>query len=167
MRKGLHEIAPRFVEMAHGTGVAVAATVDRHGHPHTRPMQPVWAWDGATLTGWVSTPTDTPKVDHLRRTPVLSLTYWNPQQDTCSADCDIEMVTDPGELAAAWDRFASTPPPAGFDPAIHPDWDSPASPTFGVLRLTPTWLRVVPGTLMLQGEGEVWTWRRTPVDAVT
>jgi hypothetical protein len=28
-------------------------------------------------------------------------------------------------------------------------------------RLDPTWLRVMPGTLMLTGEGEVWTWRRT------
>jgi hypothetical protein len=28
-----------------------------------------------------------------------------------------------------------------------------------VLRLRPTWLRVMPGTLMTDGVGEVWTWR--------
>jgi general stress protein 26 len=167
MRKQLDEIAAPFVEMAHSIGIAVAATVDRDGHPHTRVMQPVWSWDGGSLTGWVSTPTDTPKVDHLRHTPVLSLTYWNPQQDTCSADCEVELVTDATQRAAAWERFLTTPPPAGFDPAIYPDWESPASPTFGVLRLTPTWLRVMPGTLMLHGDGEVWTWRRSPVDATS
>lgn len=160
MRKRLDEIAEPFIEMAHSIGVAVTATVDRHGHPHTRVMQPVWFWDDGALTGLVSTPTGSPKVDHLRRTPVLSLTYWNPEQDTCSADCDVEWVTDPAEKAEAWDRFLSTPPPAGFDPRSEPSWDSPASPTFGVVRLTPRWLRVMPGTLMLKGEGEVWTWRR-------
>lgn len=161
MRKPLAEVAPRFVEMAHSIGVAVAATVDRRGHPRTRVMQPVWTWDGSRLSAVVSTPTDTPKVDDLRRTPKLSITYWNPQQDTCTADCDVAPVIDDAERAAAWEKFLTTPPPAGFDPAIHPDWESPASPTFGVLRLTPTWLRVMPGTLMTKGEGEVWTWRRS------
>ena len=160
MRKPLEEIAPRFVEMAHGIGMSVAATVDERGRPHTRVMQPVWTWDGVRLTGWVSTSTKAPKVDEVRHTPALSLTYWHPGQDTCTADCDVEIVADDAERAAAWERFLTTPPPAGFDPTIHPEWDTPTSPTFGVLRLTPTWLRVVPGTLMLRGEGEVWTWRR-------
>lgn len=90
----------------------------------------------------------------------MSLTYWERSQDTCTADCDVELVTDDGVRAAAWSLFAGTPPPARFDPAIHPDWDSPTSPTFGVLRLTPTWLRVMPGTLVTAGEGELITWRR-------
>jgi general stress protein 26 len=155
MRKRLDEIAPRFVEMAHGIGMSVVATVDQQGRPHTRVMQPVWRWDGSSLTGWASTGTKDPKVDDLRGTPSLSLTYWHPTQDTCTADCDVELITDDAERAAAWDRFLTTPPPAGFDPTIHPEWDTPTSPTFGVLRLSPTWLRVMPGTLMLQGEGEV------------
>ena len=29
-----------------------------------------------------------------------------------------------------------------------------------MLRLEPTWLRVMPGTVMLQGQGEILTWRR-------
>jgi general stress protein 26 len=157
MRKDLEEIAPRFVEMARGIQMAVVATVDRRGRPRSRVMQPVWSWDGSQLTGWVSSATGDPKMDDLRRTPAVSLTYWNPQQDTCTADCEVEQVTDDAGRAAAWQRFLTTP--GGFDPAIHPDWDSPASPTFGVLRLTPTALRVMPGTLLLKGEGEVWTWR--------
>jgi hypothetical protein len=160
MRKPLDEIGPRFVAMAHGIGMCVVATTGDDGRPHTRVMQPVWEWDGAGLTGWASTSTAAPKLADLRHTPAASLTYWTPEQDTCSADCDVALVTDPDDLRAAWDRFAAAPPPAGFDPAVHPEWDSPFSPTFGVLRLDPRWLRVMPGTLMTAGEGEVWTWRR-------
>jgi Pyridoxamine 5'-phosphate oxidase len=145
--------------MAHGIGMSVVATTGRDGRPRTRVMQPVWSWDGTSLTGWLATGTKDPKVDDLRQKPALSLTYWNAAQDTCTADCDVELITDDAERAAAWDRFLAAPPPAGFDPAIHPEWDSAASPTFGVLRLSPTWLRVMPGSLMLRGEGEVWTWR--------
>nr|MDT0666756.1 hypothetical protein [Micromonospora sp. DSM 115978] len=68
--------------------------------------------------------------------------------------------TDDDERAAAWRRFEAAPAPAGFDPAIHPDWDSPTSATFGVLRLRPQRLRVMPGTLMTVGKGEVRTWRQ-------
>lgn len=156
----LTEIGPRFVDMAHGIGMCVAATSGRDGRPHTRVMQPVWEWDGTSLTGWASTTTPSPKLDDLRHTPVLSLTYWEPGQDTCTADCDVTVVGDADERAVAWDRFENTPPPAGFDPAIHPDWDSPASPTFAVVRLRPHSLRVMPGTLMTAGVGEVLTWRR-------
>lgn len=159
MRSDLHDIAPRFVEMAHGIGMCVAATVDDARRPRTRVVQPVWDWDGSTLTGWMSTDTTSPKVRHLQGHPHLSLTYWNPAQDTCSADCEVDLVADDDVRTAAWDRFLAAPPPAGFDPAIHPDWDSPASPTFGVLRLRPTWLRLMPGSLMTHGTGEVWTWR--------
>lgn len=160
MRRDLPTIAPAFVEMAHRTGMAVAATVDAVGRPRTRVVQPVWEWDGTALTGWMSTANDAPKYRHLVGNPRLSLTYWAPSQDTCSADCDVEVVDDDERRAAAWQRFLTTPEPAGFDPTVHPDWESATSPTFGVLRLSPTWLRVMPGTLMTAGTGEVWTWRR-------
>ena len=159
MRTELHDIAPRFVEMAHGIGMAVTATVDLNGRPRTRVMQPVWEWDGDRLTGWVSTSLTDPKVDDLRHTPSLSITYWSPQQDTCTADCDVRFVDEPAEKGRAWERFKAAPEPAGFDPSIHPDWDSAESPTFGVLELTPRRLRVMPGTVMLSGTGEVLTWR--------
>jgi general stress protein 26 len=159
MQRTLPEIAPGFVELAHRIGMCVAATTDRSGRPHTRVVQPVWAWDGADLSGWLSTDTRSPKYAQLQANPTLSATYWNPEQDTCTADCAVELVRDDAERVAAWERFLATPPPAGFDPAIHPDWDSPAAETFGVLRLRPTWLRVMPGTLMTDGVGEVWTWR--------
>ncbi|MET0325569.1 MAG: pyridoxamine 5'-phosphate oxidase family protein, partial [Ilumatobacteraceae bacterium] len=39
-----------------------------------------------------------------------------------------------------------------------PGWDDPQSPQFGVVRLTPHRLRVMPGTVMTQGRGQVLTW---------
>jgi hypothetical protein len=156
----LEEVGPLFRAMAHRIGVAVAATTDAAGSPRTRPMQPVWVWDGTGLTGWASTSTRDAKVGDLRATPRMSLTYWEPGHDTCTADCDVAFVEDEEGRAAAWRLFAGTPPPAGFDPAVHPEWDSAASPTFGVLELGPDRLRVMPGTLMTAGEGEVATWRR-------
>lgn len=160
MRRDLTTVAPAFVEMAHSIGMCIVATTGAGGQPHTRVMQPVWEWDGTALSGWASTTTtDSPKLADIARTPLVSLTYWSPDQDTCSADCTVEIETTPAELAASWDRFLAAPAPAGFDPAIHPDWETSASPTFGVIRLTPTWLRVMPGTRMLSGDGEVLTWR--------
>lgn len=164
MRTDLETIAPAFVATAHRTGYAVVATVGLDDTPRTRVMQPVWRWDGATLTGWVSTTTDAPKVAEARRRPSASLTYWHPDQDSCTADVRVTPVTGAEELAAAWDRFLATPPPAGFDPAIHPDWESAASPTFGVLRLDPVRLRVLPGSLVRTGEGTLLTWQ-APVPA--
>jgi hypothetical protein len=154
-----NDIVPRFVEMAHRIGMGVAATVDGRGRPRTRVVQPVWVWDGQDLIGWVSSDSTSPKYAHLQAHPMLSITYWNPEQDTCTADCLVELIDDDDEKVRAWERFRTTPPPAGFDPAIHPDWSSAASPTFGVIRLRPTLLRVVPGTLMTEGTGEVRTWR--------
>ncbi len=40
--------------------------------------------------------------------------------------------------------------PVGYDPTIIPGWDSPTSPAFAVLRLTPYRLRVQPGTVMTE-----------------
>ena len=154
----LATVAPAFVAMAHGIGYAVVATTGLDGTPRTRVMQPVWEWDGESLVGWASTVTPSPKTRELDRAPQLSLTYWAPSQDTCTARATAVPLTSPAELAAAWDRFRRTPPPAGFDPAIHPAWDSPESPTFGVLRLTPSALRVQPGSLMLTGKGQILTW---------
>jgi hypothetical protein len=47
----------------------------------------------------------------------------------------------------------------GYDPAIIPSWSSPEAPDFGVLRLRPTRLRVMPGSVMTGGTGSVLTWR--------
>ncbi len=160
MRTSLDVIAPPFVAMAHAIGISIAATVGPDGAPRTRPVQPVWQWRDGELVGWVTTESGAPKVAEVRRTPALSLTYWNPDQDTCTADCTVVVVTDDAERTATWDRFVHAPGAARVDLAAHPAWDGPSDPVFGVLRLHPTRLRVMDGTLMTAGEGDLLTWSR-------
>lgn len=152
--------APPFVEMAHRIVWSVAATVDGSGRPRTRVLHPIWEWDDADLTGWVLTSPLSTKAAHLAAAPQISFTYWAPSQDTCTADCDTEWENSSEGRRAGWDRFANAPQPVGYDPRIIPGWDSPDAPAFGVLRLRPRALRVMPGTLMSGGPGELHTWRR-------
>ena len=60
---------------------------------------------------------------------------------------------------AGWQRFVEAPAPVGYDPSIIPRWTAPTVATFGILRLTPHRLRVMPGSLMTSGQGELLTWR--------
>jgi hypothetical protein len=155
----LSSVAPAFVEMAHRIVWCVAATVTPHGAPRTRVLHPIWEWDGDALTGWIATSPRSPKAMDLAATPKVSLTYWAANQDTCSADCDTSWDDTPEGRREGWRRFAEGPAPVGYDPSLIPQWTSPEVPEFGVLRLRPHRLRVMPGTLMLKGEGELLTWR--------
>lgn len=157
----LAAVAPQFVDMAHRIVWCVGATVEGSGRPRTRVLHPVWDWDedAAQLTGWIATGPQSPKAANLRSMPALSLTYWAPSQDTCTADCDVTWDDTLELRQAGWERFSTAPAPVGYDPAIIPGWDSPASEAFGVIRLSPYRLRVMPGTVMTAGEGELLTWR--------
>jgi hypothetical protein len=154
----LASIAPKFVDMAHRIVWATVATVDRSGRPRTRVLHPIWEWDGERLAGWIATSPLSPKAADLAHEPRVSITYWAPDQDTCTADCDSEWETAPEARAAGWRRFVDGPEPVGYDPSLIPSWTSPEAEAFGMLRLTPTWLRVFPGTLLTRGEGTVSTW---------
>ena len=57
-----------------------------------------------------------------------------------------------------WDLFENGPEPVGYDPRIVPVWTKPTDDAFAVIRLDPYRLRVMPGTVMLKGEGQVLTW---------
>ena len=155
----LTAVAPAFVEMAHRIVWCVTATTGPDGRPATRVLHPIWSWDGDELAGWILTSPRSPKAAHLRAVPALSLTYWAPDQDTCTADCDAVFEDGDAARRAGWDRFAHGPAPVGYDPAIIPSWTSPEAPDFGVLRLRPTHVRVMPGTVMTGGPGSVLTWR--------
>jgi hypothetical protein len=156
----LERVAPAFVEMAHRIVWAAAATVDPQGRPWSRVLHPLWTWDGEALTGIVATSPLSPKRAHLDAHPSIAFTYWEPSHDTGTAHCDAEWDTTDDGVAAGWAAFASAPAPVGYDPGIVPGWDEPASPTFGILRLRPWWLQVMPGTVMLEGKGELLRWRR-------
>jgi len=151
--------APAFVEMAHRIVWATAATVDSHGRPRSRILHPFWQWDGTALVGWIATGPTPTKRSHLDTSPFMSLTYWTPSHDTCTAECGAALLYDDDTRVRVWDLFEHAPAPVGYDPAIVPPWkDGPLSPAFAALRLDPWRLRVMPGTAMLGG-GELLTWR--------
>ena len=155
----LAAVAPAFVEMAHRIVWATVATTDPSGRPATRILHPYWEWDGIKLTGWILTSPRSPKATDLSVQPVVSLTYWTPDQDTCTARCATAWELSPEQRQAGWDRFANAPEPVGYVPSIVPIWPTPDVEDFGVLRLDPDQLRVMPGTVMMEGRGEVLAWR--------
>lgn len=151
----LDHVAPAFVEMAHRIVWCTVATTGADGRPNTRILHPIWDWDGQALTGWIATSPLSPKARDLAEQPAISLTYWDPTHDTCTANCE---TTWDDDVQAGWDRFAHGPAPVGYDPSIIPIWPNPDVDEFGILRLQPTRLRIMPGDVMLKGEGEVLTW---------
>lgn len=157
----LAEIAPAFVAMAHRIVWATAGTVDPQGRARTRILHPIWEWDVTALVGWIATDPTSPKGAHLAQNRSLSVTYWDPTHDTCTADCEAAWITDDAGRAEVWRRFAEGPEPVGYDPAIVPFWaDGPTSPRFAGLRLEPWRVRVSPATSMVPGgESQRVTWR--------
>lgn len=154
----LGETAPAFVDMAHRIVWASVATVAPDGAPRSRILHPFWVWDGSTLVGWVGTANAGVKGRDLAGNPMVSVSYWAPNHDTCTADCRATFVSDGATRAWLWDALKTAPPPLGFDPAMIPGWDDPTSAGFQALRFDPVRLRVFPGTVLLRGEGEVLTW---------
>lgn len=156
----LDVVAPAFVTMAHRIVWCTVGTVDPTGAARTRILHPIWEWSDGRLTGWIATSPLSPKAKHLEAHDRISLTYWDSTHDTCTADCFAVWESTPEEKRHGWSRFANGPAPVGYDPKIIPGWDSPESPGFGILRLEPFRLRVMPGSFMMAGTGELLTWRR-------
>ena len=154
----LERTAHAFVEMAHRIVWCTAASVDRRGRPRARILHPIWEWRDGALKGWIATSPTPTKRSHLAASPNLSLTYWEPGQDTCTAECRARFRFDDDTRVAVWNRFARAPAPVGYDPAIIPGWTSPTCDDFAAIELDPWLLRVFPGTLLLEGRGEVHTW---------
>ena len=154
----LSKIAPAFVEMAHRIVWCGAATVDRNGRPRTRVLHPLWHWDGSVLSAVIATSPRRPSAS-IRGEPFISLNYWSPSQDTCLAECRVSWAFDDATREQVWDAFKAAPAPVGYDPAIIPPWKGgPTSSAFAVLKLEPWRLRVMPGSMMLGGSGELLTW---------
>lgn len=155
----LEQVAPAFVEMAHDIVWCTAATVDAEGRPRSRVLHPIWEWDGQRLVGWIGTRATPTKRAHLAASPHVSLNYWAPSQDTCVAECRASWALDDATRTEVWERFRTAPAPVGYDPAIIPGWTGPTCDAFAVLRVVPWRLRVFPGSVLLEGRGDVLTWR--------
>ena len=145
--------------MAHRIVWCTAATVDAQGRPRSRVLHPFWQWEDDALTGWIATVPTATKRAHLEASPYLSCNYWAENQDTCVAECQAEWAFDLATGERVWNRFKSAPAPVGYDPAMIPFRDGPDSAAFAVLRLTPWRLRVIAGTAMSTGAGEVLAWQ--------
>ena len=155
----LETVAPAFVDMAHRIVWSTVATVDEQGRPRSRILHPLWVWDGMSLLGWIATSPTPIKRAHLARCPFVSVTYWAPSHDTCTAECRAALVLDDETRQRVWQLFRTFPPPVGYDPGIIPPWaGGPTSPSFAALRLEPLRLRVFPGSIMLGAGGETLTW---------
>ena len=154
MPSTLADVAPTFVAMAHRIVWCSVATVDARKRPRSRILHPVWEWEDGELTGWIATGPTPLKRAHLDNSPHVSCNYWTANHDTCVAECQFDLA----DRERVWDLLKTAPPPVGYDPAIIPGWEGPDSPAFAVLRLKPWRLRVMPGTAMLTGQGEVLTW---------
>jgi hypothetical protein len=151
--------APTFVEMAHRIVWASVATVDDKGRPRSRILHPYWQWDGSALVGWIATGPTPVKRANLDRSPYVSINYWTSNHDTCTAECRTEWFFDDDTRQRVWNLFKQAPAPVGYDPAIVPAWSGgPTSPAFAALRLEPWRQRVLPGTAMLGGPGDVLRW---------
>jgi hypothetical protein len=151
--------APAFVAMAHHIVWATVSTVDQHERPRSRILHPYWRWDGEELVGWIGTGPTAAKRAHLEHSPYVSVNYWSPNHDTCTAECRATWAFDDETCERVWQLLKDAPAPVGYDPAIVPAWkDGPRSSAFAALRLDPWRLRVFPGTALLGGGGEVLTW---------
>jgi hypothetical protein len=156
----LAKIAPKFVAMAHRIVWCSAATVDAKKRPRARVLHPIWVWDGKTLLGWIATGPTPQKRAQLEASPFVALNYWAPNQDTCLAECRATWAFDDATRTQVWNLFKNAPAPVGYDPAIIPPWSGgPTSPAFAALKLDPWRLRVMPGSMMMGGGGELLSWR--------
>ena len=100
------------------------------------------------------------KVAHLDHSPFVSVNYWDQRKDIATAECRATWHHDDDTCRRVWDLFAGGPEPVGYDPSIIPPWrDGPTSAAFTALRLDPWRVRVFPGSVLLEGRGDVLDWR--------
>lgn len=144
--------------MAHRIVWSSAATVDARGRPRTRILHPIWQWDGEQLIGWVATKPTPMKIAHLAASPYISLSYWAPTHDTCVADCRASWGPDDETRIMVWNLFANAPLPVGYNPTIVPEWVSPTTDAFAVIRFEPWYVRAMPGSVILGQGGRELVW---------
>jgi hypothetical protein len=94
-------------------------------------MHPIW--EGPVV--WAATQRGSFKGKHIARTPYVSLSYWDPDQQQVYADCDAEWIDGVEEKLRVWELYKSTPPPVGYDLALF--FGAPDDPRYGLLKLTP------------------------------
>ncbi|MGD9712589.1 MAG: pyridoxamine 5'-phosphate oxidase family protein [Thermomicrobiales bacterium] len=137
------EIESDFLERIGRMVWCNAATVDRRGRPRSRILHPIWD----RSTGWVASYPDSFKTRHLKANPHVSLAYIADISKPVYVECVATWERDSLAKVNAWNLFASTPEPLGYDPTFI--FGSPDDPRFGLLRLKPWRIQlddIPPGT---------------------
>ena len=142
------EIEAEFLERVRHVVRCTAATVDTRDRPRSRVWHPIW--EGPT--GYIATTRQPLKARHLDRNPYVSLTYFDYTDawHQVYVDCRVAWEETLAGKRHAWQLFAETPPPLGYDPASI--WGHVENAAFGVLRLQPWRLELVDGP----GQTRVW-----------
>ena len=90
------------------------------------------------------------KAKHLARMPMMSLTYWRPNHDTCTRPLPHGVgrhAGGAGGVVGALQRGARIR--SAMCPRSSPPGPSPAAPAFGALELEPVAIRVMEGSTMV------------------
>lgn len=125
------EIEEEFIRRAHAAVWCSMATLDTRNRLRSRIMHPFW--EGAV--GWVATRRGSLKAKHLAHSPYVSLAYIADIARPVYADCVAEWDDSVESKQYVWEKFYSSPPPLGYDPA--PIFHSLDHADYGVLRLAP------------------------------
>ena len=154
------ETATAFVDMAHAIIWCTVGTVDKKNRPRSRILHPFWDWDGKELVGWVGTGATQTKRNHLEQSPFVSINYWVPNRNTCTAESKTSWCFDLESRQYVWDRYLNLPEPLGYNPAIIPGWKNYQSEDFAVLRFDLWKLRVFPGSALMGSSGGLFSWTK-------
>ncbi|MBB6174588.1 general stress protein 26 [Nocardiopsis mwathae] len=133
-------------------------TVDAKGRPRSRILHPIWEVAGGGPVGWVFTGRTPVKTRHLAANPHVSVSYWNPDHNTVTADCVASWVEEPEARRHVWDLFTTTPEPLGYDPSPF-GVTGPDHPDFAALRLDPWRVQILRAEQIADGDFAPRTWR--------
>jgi hypothetical protein len=150
------ELAPDVRELTDRIIWCVLATVGPDDRPRSRIVHPVWSHTDPP-TGYLASRPTPLRRRHLASHRHVTCAYWTPAHDAVYIDAEAAWLTGPDERRAAWDFFAATPEPVGFDPAtIWPN--GPDAADFGVIRLRPYRILVARAAAMAAGDpSPMWT----------
>jgi general stress protein 26 len=153
------EIESEFTKRVARIVWCTVATVDLRGRPRSRILHPIYEATADGPVGWIATGRHSHKAKHLAANPYVSLSYWDQQHEQIYIDARADWDDAAATKQRIWDLYKNTPPPLGYDPAMIPDWkDGPASPEFGVLRLTPSRIELWGIADMMSGKAPT-VWR--------
>jgi hypothetical protein len=124
-------IEQEFITRVHAMVWCNLATIDVRGRPRSRIVHTLW--EGAV--GWITARRTSPKGNDLVRDPYASLAYIADIVHPVYVECVAMWADDMATKEHVWELFRAAESPLGFDPT--PIYGNPASPDFGVLRLTP------------------------------